>query len=139
MYVLGLTTTYIAVLCKGCHLRYFKVQYNAEIAEDAIAKGLEFWGKYIQTNTAPEDVVPQYEGDNTAVANEKCISLIKQVKETDEQIKTLKEDSEKLKEEIRAYFGDAEKLTYFGDTVATYKNSVRKTFDKTMLFVATLN
>ena len=27
-------------------------------------------------------------------------------------------------------------MTYFGDTVATYKNSVRKTFDKTMLFVA---
>ena len=38
---------------------------------------------------------------------------------TDEQIKELKEDSDKLKEEIRAYFGDAEKLTYFGDTVAT--------------------
>ena len=136
MYVLGLTTTYIAVLCKGCHLRYFKVPYNAEIAEDAIAKGLEFWEKYIKTNTPPEDVSPQYEGDNAAVANEKCISLIKQVKETDEQIKALKEDSDKLKEEIRAYFGDAEKLTYFGDTVATYKNSVRKTFDKTMLFVA---
>ena len=61
---------------------------------------------------------------------------VKQVKETDEQIKALKEDSDKLKEEIRAYFGDAEKLTYFGDTVATYKNSVRRTFDKTMLFVA---
>jgi exoribonuclease R len=50
--------------------------------------------------------------------------------------KVSKEDSDKLKEEIRAYFGDAEKLTYFGDTVATYKNSVRKTFDKTMLFAA---
>ena len=49
---------------------------------------------------------PQYEGDNAAVANEKCINLIKQVKETDEQIKALKEDSDKLKEEIRAYFGD---------------------------------
>ena len=73
---------------------------------------------------------------NSAVANEKCINLIKQVKETDEQIKALKEDSDKLKEEIRAYFGDAEKLTYFGDTVATYKNSVRITFDKTMLFAA---
>ena len=53
MYVLGLTTTYIAVLCKGCHLRYFKIPYNAEIAEDAIKKGLEFWEKYIKTNTAP--------------------------------------------------------------------------------------
>ena len=136
MYVLGLTTTYIAVLCKGCHLRYFKIPYNAEIANDAISKGLEFWEKYIKTNTTPEDVVPQYEGDNAAVANEKCISLIKQVKDTDEQIKALKEDSDKLKEEIRAYFGDAEKLTYFGDTVATYKNSTRRTFDKNMLFVA---
>ena len=88
-----------------------------------LQKGLEFWEKYIKTNTAPEDVAPQYEGENAAVANEKCISLIKQVKETDEQIKALKEDSDKLKEEIRAYFGDAEKLTYFGDTVATYKTA----------------
>ena len=64
MYVLGLATTCIAVLCKGCHLRYFKVPYNAEIAEDAIKKGLEFWEKYIKTNTAPEDVAPQYEGKN---------------------------------------------------------------------------
>ena len=102
MYVLGIATTYIAVLCKGCHFRYFKVPYNAEIAEDAIKKGLEFWEKYIKTGTAPEDVAPQYEGENAAVANEKCISLIKQVKETDEQIKALKDDSDKLKEEIRA-------------------------------------
>ena len=78
------------------------VPYNSEIAEDAIAKGLEFWEKYIKTNTPPEDVVPQYEGDNAAVANEKCISLIKQVKKADEQIKALKEDSDKLKEEIQA-------------------------------------
>ena len=56
MCVLGIATTYIAVLCKGCHLRYFKVPYNAAIAEDAIAKGLEFWEKYIKTGTAPEDV-----------------------------------------------------------------------------------
>ena len=96
MYVLGLTTTYIAVLCKGCHLRYFKIPYNSEIAEDAIAKGLEFWEKYIKTNTPPEDVAPQYEGENAAVANEKCISLIKQVKETDEQIKANYDDRTQL-------------------------------------------
>ena len=51
MYVLGLTTTYIAVLCKGCHLRYFKVPYNAEIAEGMLSKGLEFFRKSISKRT----------------------------------------------------------------------------------------
>ena len=51
-------------------------------------------------------------------------------------MRNIKEPLNAVLARIRAYFGDAEKLTYFGDTVATYKNSVRKTFDKTMLFVA---
>lgn len=53
MAVTGKKTWFLACVILGVGFKYIKLDWNQEIIDELIARGTEFWNKYVLTNTLP--------------------------------------------------------------------------------------
>lgn len=113
------------------NLKIYTVKSSLELQDFLIKKEKFFWNEYVLKRTPPppakttEDLMlafPRHYKDKFCVANSKQISLIDEIKETNEKIKNLEKIKEEKELELKLEIQDNEGIKdEFGAKLVTYK------------------
>ena len=104
----------MAVLIGNRDFRVYEIRRDDSIIDYLFAEGINFWKKYIETDTLPpartlEDVENIHHGEAKArkFADDSIIEAVKRYAALDEQVKAIKKEQEELKIKICDAIGDA--------------------------------
>jgi predicted phage-related endonuclease len=119
----------LAVLIGNSDFRVFTIDRDLELEELILSHALHFWSEHVigQKPPAPSNVqdaallFPKESAGLSVEADEKLIEAIRAYKESSSKSLAISSECERLKLEILNYMGQAEKLTYAGKTLATWK------------------
>lgn len=107
----------VAVLIGNRDFRVYEIRRDDSIIDYLFAEGINFWRKYIETDTLPpartlEDVENIHHGEAKArkFADDSTIEAVKRYAALDEQAKAIKKEQEELKIKICDAIGDAVEL-----------------------------
>ena len=120
----------LAWLCSGREFGYKDIEFDADFYGWLCEEVERFWVDYVLARREPEavsvnDVLMKYnrhtDGKQIEVGDD-IFEAYKEIKELRKQIDALDDRKTALEERIKLAFGDAEALTYGGDTIATWKS-----------------
>lgn len=129
MHITGIHEAVLAVLIGGNQYRQFELMYDWSLAEFAAAKCVEFWQKYVLTNTPPpatenDDLAEYYSAKPGASINAspEIVDLIATAKEKKAEVKALEKELDQICFEIKNFAGNHELITLpGGKMLATWK------------------
>ena len=129
MHVTGYHEADLAVLIGGNEYRQFSLKYDADLANWAADKCVEFWQNYVATKTPPpatvnDDLNAYYNtvSGSTVVASEEVAELLQEYKRIKAVEKEAKEDLEEIAAQVKLFAGENEIITSAdGKTLATWK------------------
>ena len=119
----------IAWLVRGLEFRYAHFDVDIDFGKHLIEEAAAFWCDYVDTGIAPnyetaadiEQAYPLHKPESTIEATDETVQAYEQLVEITERIKALEEEAEVIKDNFKKMMRDAEALTYFGTTLATWK------------------
>jgi putative phage-type endonuclease len=136
MMVTEYTYGYFAILIFGFtgikDFEVIRVERDDDFIKNTMMPRLiEFWIEHVQTRVPPEPVslndskilYPKTIAGAEIEASAEVVNAINRLKQIKETLKPLEEEKEKLEEQIKMSFMDAEILTYQGVPIATYKQT----------------
>ena len=127
----------IAWLISGREFGYAEVEFNPEFFRYMIGEVTRFWQENVIGGKEPEmrseaDVVAKYRADDgTSIeVDEDLYNLHSELAYKMEEIKRLEAEANGMKEQVKLAMGAAQKATYNGQTLFTWKTGKdRETFD----------
>lgn len=139
MHITGIHDAVLAVLIGGNQYRQFELVYDGALAEFAAAKCVEFWQKYVLTNTPPpatakDDLAEYYNAKPGASINAspEIVDLIESAKAKKAEVKALEKELETICFEIKNFAGNHEIITMpGGKPIATWKQQADRLVEKT--------
>ncbi len=138
MGIFGLKKGSIAWLERGLNFNIVSVDFDADLFTFMVNEAEKFWVNHVQAGIPPEpinstDIDKLFRSSTagkTIEANEDTALVVSELVEVNGHIKTLEEKADALKEQIKLVLRDSEQLTYFGNTLLTWKSSrATATFD----------
>lgn len=134
MHITGIHDAVLAVLIGGNQYRQFELVYDSALAEFAAAKCVEFWQKYVLTNTPPpatekDDLNAYYNARHEATINAtpEIVDLIAEAKAKKAEVKALEKEIDTICFEIKNFAGNNEIITMpGGKPLATWKQQADK-------------
>ena len=134
MHITGIHEAVLAVLIGGNQYRQFELMYDWSLAEFAAAKCVEFWQKYVLTNTPPpatehDDLAEYYTAKPGACINAspEMVDLIADAKAKKAEVKALEKELDSICFEIKKFAGNNEIITMpGGKPLATWKQQAYK-------------
>jgi putative phage-type endonuclease len=136
MMVTGYEYGYFAILFFGfTGVKDFQIvevkRDNSFISTTLLPQLIDFWMMNVQTRVPPDPVntkdlkvlYPRTSTGEEVEARAELLETIGRLKVVKETLKPLEDEKEKLEEQVRLAFLDAEILTYQGAPIATYKQS----------------
>ena len=134
MHITGIHEAVLAVLIGGNQYRQFELLYDWSLAEFAAAKCVEFWQKYVLTNTPPpatehDDLAEYYTAKPGASINAspEMVDLIAEAKAKKAEVKALEKELDSICFEIKNFAGNNEIITMpGGKPLATWKQQADK-------------
>lgn len=136
MMVTGYEYGYFAILFFGfTGVKDFQIvevkRDDSFISTTLLPRLIDFWMMHVQTRVPPDPIntedmkvlYPRTSTGKEVEARAELLETISRLKEVKETLKPLEDEKEKLEEQVRLAFLDAEILTYQGAPIATYKQS----------------
>ena len=119
----------IAWLVRGLDFRYAHFEVDMDFGKHLIERAADFWENFVETGKAPdyetvEDVLtayPFHKDGATVEATEETVQAYEQLVEIENKVKALKEEADTIKANFKKLMKDAESISYFGTTLATWK------------------
>jgi putative phage-type endonuclease len=119
----------LAVLIGNSDFRIYTIERDLELEGLILSHASSFWHEHVLGRTPPKpinskDAAVLFPKESPALSVEADVPLIKSIDQYQaacEKVQTLSDECERLKLEILNYMGHAEKLTYQGKTIATWK------------------
>jgi predicted phage-related endonuclease len=119
----------LAVLLGNSDFRIYTIERDLELEGLILSHASSFWHEHVLGRTPPKpinskDAAVLFPKESPALSVEADPHLIKSIDKYQaacEKVQTLSDECERLKLEIMNYMGHAEKLTYQGKTIATWK------------------
>lgn len=137
--VTGATGCHVAVLIGGNNFRQYFVPRNEAIIEALFKAGEKFWKDHILTGIAPKPVNLDNAKDAWKTVDPNSVldvsieselaEKISELNEVKERIKEYRELEKELQKEIICHVQDSEVVKIDGNTVLTYKEQSRNSFD----------
>lgn len=128
----------IAVLIGGSDFRIYHVAAVPDLFGEMREAALKFWRDHVEGDMAPAprsaaDAALLWPGSVARVADcdEILASKVLRLKGIKEAIKGLTEEADKIDEDVRIAFADADTLAHGGKVLATYKSQTAKRLDQT--------
>jgi predicted phage-related endonuclease len=127
--VAGLEQGSLAWLSGGREFGYKDISFVPDFYEWLVAEADKFWIDYVKAKVEPsyinvKDVMLKYNRHTDGKVEEvdfDIYSMCHDLKEIKKQMDALEEAKEKLEGNIKMAFGDAEAITFAGETIATWK------------------
>ena len=127
--VAGLEHGSLAWLTQGREFGFKDINFDPDFFGFVVEEVERFWIDNIKGGKEPEatnvaDIVAKYSrhmDGKTAEADEEVYAAYTDLKVLRDEIDALEARKEKLESKVKMAFGDAEKLTWHGDTIATWK------------------
>ena len=121
----------LAVLIGNNDFRIYTIERDLELESLILSHALAFWHDHVLSKIPPKPLsvqdaqllFPKEAPDSAVEANKDLLEQIKLYQDCSAKADQLSSECEKLKTEILSYMGAAEKLTYCGKTIATWKSS----------------
>lgn len=137
MHITGIHEAVLAVLIGGNQYRQFELMYDWSLADFAAAKCVEFWQKYVLTNTPPpatehDDLAEYYTAKPGASINAspEMVDLIAEAKAKKAEVKALEKEIDSICFEIKNFAGNHEIITMpGGKLLATWKQQADRTVE----------
>lgn len=138
MHITGIHEAVLAVLIGGNQYRQFELMYDWSLAEFAAAKCVEFWQKYVLTNTPPpatekDDLAEYYNAKPGASINAspEMVCLIAEAKTKKAKVKELEKELDEICFEIKNFAGNHEIITMpGGKPLATWKQQADRVIER---------
>lgn len=136
MGVTGASRCYVAVLLGGQDFRIYCVERDDDVIEALQGRCSEFWFKHILPHIPPapatkeevEKLFAKDNGDMVEASNE-IAADIGELRNLDEQIKTLQSEQKAIKDRVCAALGEKSGFTIAGENACTYKAQQSTRFD----------
>ena len=127
----------IALLIDGREFETFPFEKDGEFIEMMEHQLVDFWEKHVLAKNPPE---PRTEEDfkkffqesapgKIIEAPDAAFQTYSELQSVKIQMENLKAEEERLKTQFKLLMGDAERLEYHGDVLATWKSHTRKSLD----------
>ncbi len=131
MYVTGYKDSYLAVLIGDNEYHDYHIVYNADLAELLAERCINFWEKYVNTDTPPpaidnKDILSMYNAAEglSITANKHIVNAVKNLKKVRQEQRVLEDKEIKLEFEIKNYMSESDiLLAPDGNKLATWKES----------------
>lgn len=126
----------LAVLFGNQEVRVYHLARDVDLEAMIVAKAGEWWQRHVVADVPPDpvcdaDVRALYPASRpvTVEASERDLLILAELRNTRAGIKALKEQEDAAALALKAALGDAEALTWHGETLATWKSAkpTRKT------------
>jgi putative phage-type endonuclease len=129
MAITGIEKTDLAVLFGNNDFRIYEIIRDQELEELVLQRAISFWDDYVLKGTPPPAVneadchslFSKGDPEKSAYATEAIMTLTKRFRILNSEIEVREQEISSIKQIIMAQMGDAEKLTYQGQIVATWK------------------
>ena len=130
MSLTGCGQSHFAVLIGNSDLRIYCIRRDVELEQSLVKAALNFWDEHVLTGVPPcpksRDealrLFPIASTNKEILADAGMLDKLRQLKRLQNGLTKITEESERLKDEITCAMGDAERITYGGETVATWRN-----------------
>lgn len=121
----------IAWLFRGLDFNYHLFDYDPDFGQYLIEQADTFWTKYVITDTPPEYTravdVEKAHGRHTPgkviEATDELLQEWEKLVAVRDRIRILQEEEDAIKERFKLIMKDAEAVTYFEETLVTWRNS----------------
>lgn len=121
----------IAWLFRGLDFNYHLFDYDPDFGQYLIEQADAFWTKYVLTDTPPEYArasdVEKAHGRHTPgkviEATDELLQEWEKLVAVRDRIRILQEEEDAIKERFKLIMKDAEAVTYFEETLVTWRNS----------------
>jgi putative phage-type endonuclease len=119
----------LAVLIGNSDFRVYTIERDLELEGLILSHAQHFWSEHVLSQVPPAPInvqdaallFPKELAGLSVEADEKLLATVRAYKDSTSKSLTLSSECERLKLEILNYMGQAEKLTYAGKTLATWK------------------
>lgn len=133
--VTGYKFAFIACLIKGFEFKYFFVERNEKVIDFIRKEAIDFYNKYLITNTPPPNDEHGLEVDDNNIetinADDNLIELINKIKELSKESKTIEDELNILKDTLKEKMDKAQVVLYENKPIVTWKyTKPRKVFDE---------
>ena len=126
----GCEQSHIAVLIGNSDLRIYCIKRDRELEYLLIEAALKFWDDHVLTGDPPSPksrdealkLFPIAFDSQEIVADADMLDKLRRLKRLQSGLKEIEEESNRIKDEITCAMGSAERISYCGETVATWKN-----------------
>lgn len=136
--VTGASVCFVAVLLGGQDFRIYRVNRDDDVIEALREQCSKFWHENVLANVPPapatkEDVARIFPTDNGEMveASNDVAADIGELRNLQEQIKTLQDQQDVVKDRVCAALGDKTGFTIAGEKACTYKAQTSNRFDST--------
>jgi putative phage-type endonuclease len=130
MSLTGCEQSHIAVLIGNSDLRIYCIKRDLELEQLLIEAAIKFWDEHVLTGDPPSPrnrdealkLFPIAFDSQEIVADSDMLDKLRRYKRLQSGLKEIEEESNRIKDEITCAMGAAERISYGGETVATWKN-----------------
>ena len=130
MWLTGCEESHIAVLIGNSDFRIYCIKRDLELEQILIRAAQKFWDEHVLTGEPPIPksrdealrLFPSASTDIELVADLGMLDKLRRLKRLQTGHAEIADESNRLKDEITSAMGAAERITYGGETVATWKN-----------------
>ncbi|PUE33086.1 hypothetical protein B9Z35_06080 [Limnohabitans sp. Jir61] len=131
MAITGCSTAHIAVLIGNADFRTYQINRDEKLEALVIEQAKRFWYEHVIAGVPPkpknvDDVkmlYPAEKPDHSVEATPDLLASLNQLRQTQEESKLLDAKTETIKTQIMNAMADAEKLTFNGQLLATWKSA----------------
>jgi predicted phage-related endonuclease len=118
------------VLIGNSDLRIYCIKRDLELEQLLIEAAIKFWDEHVLKGDPPSPknrdealrLFPIASNSQEIVADSDMLDKLRRFKRLQSGLKEIEEESNRIKDEITCAMGAAERITYDGETVATWKN-----------------
>lgn len=136
MGITGAKTGYIAWLSNGIDFDHVKVDFKPDIFQDMVEQALDFWNRYVLTDTPPPPIsredIQKIIGEvrpEAIEATDEMVRLHSLIKSNSRQIRELEQANEEIITGIQLAMMDKEAVTWRGSYLFTWKEQNRTGID----------
>jgi predicted phage-related endonuclease len=133
MNALGMDIRHITVAWLGFGLEFGLASFDVDgqFSKYLLNFANDWYKKFVLRNVAPpattsgdvEKIYPKHIDGKTVFATEETVALWERAVQLKNDLKTTEQELDGIKEQFKLMLGDAERLEYAGETLATYKAS----------------
>lgn len=123
-------SAHLAVLIGNNDFRIYCISRDKELEQLLIDIALKFWDEHVLTGHPPEistrgealSLFPKSAAGVELVADDQMLSMLRRLKTVQSGIAQLTEEADQIKDAITSSMGEAERITFKGQTLASWKN-----------------